>query len=127
MVMCICMGSQRCNDRWQNRCHHITSFTVDTRSNVALNLNVEGPLLRVCPLQNYNLMSPRKDTQMLTSPRNFLVSNVELNWARLDQPVSPFGAPQWELQIATTDKAVADDLKANHMNVKERDGKFYIR
>ena len=28
---------------------------------------------------------------MLTSPRNFLVSNVELNWARLDQPVSPFG------------------------------------
>ena len=61
---------------------------------------------------------------MLTSPRNFLVSNVELNWARLDQPVSPFGAAQWELQIATTDKAVADDLKANHMNVKERDGKF---
>ena len=39
---------------------------------------------------------------MLTSPRNFLVSNVELNWARLDQPVSPFGAAQWELQIATT-------------------------
>jgi len=63
---------------------------------------------------------------MLTSPRNFLVSNVELNWARLDQPVSPFGAAQWELQIATTDKAVADDLKANHMNVKERDGKFVV-
>ena len=50
---------------------------------------------------------------MLTSPRNYMVSNVELNWARLDQPVSPFGAAQWELQIATTDKAVADDLKAN--------------
>ena len=63
---------------------------------------------------------------MLTSPRNFLISNVELNWARLDQPVSPFGAAQWELQIATTDKAVADDLKANHMNVKERDGKFVV-
>ena len=43
-----------------------------------------------------------------------------------DRPVSPFGAAQWELQIATSDKAVADDLKANHMNVKERDGKFVV-
>ena len=63
---------------------------------------------------------------MLTSPRNYLVSNVELNWARLDQPVSPFGAAQWELQIATTDKSVADDWSANHMAVKERDGKFVV-
>ena len=60
----------------------------------------------------------------MNSPRNFLISNVELNWAKLDQPVSPFGAAQWELQIATTDKAVAEDMKANHLKVKEVDGKF---
>ena len=64
----------------------------------------------------------------MENPRNYMIANVELNWARLDasSPVSPFGAPQWELQIATTDKAVADDLKANHLNVKERDGKFVV-
>ena len=62
----------------------------------------------------------------MNSPRNFLISNVELNWAKLDQPVSPFGAAQWELQIATTDKAVAEDLKANHLKVKEVDGKFVV-
>ena len=62
----------------------------------------------------------------MNSPRNFLISNVELNWAKLDQPVSPFGAAQWELQIATTDKAVAEDMKANHLKVKEQDGKFVV-
>ena len=61
---------------------------------------------------------------MLTSPRNFLISDVELNWVKVDQPVSPFGAPQWEVQIATTDKAVADVWSANFMKVKEVDGKF---
>ena len=62
----------------------------------------------------------------MDAPRNYLVSDVELNWARLDTPVSPFGTPQWELQIATTDSAQADVLKANHMNVKEKDGKFVV-
>ena len=62
----------------------------------------------------------------MDKPRNFIISNVELNWARLDTAVSPFGTPQWELQVATTDSAVADDLKANHFNVKEKDGKFTV-
>ena len=56
--------------------------------------------------------------------RSFLIKNVELNWAKLDAPVAPFGTPQWEIQIATTDKAVADDLSANHVPMKEVDGKF---
>ena len=59
-------------------------------------------------------------------PRNFRIDNVELNWARLVKPVSPFGTAQYELQIATTDKALADSLKANHLNVKEKDGKFIV-
>ena len=62
----------------------------------------------------------------MDKPRNFLISQVELNWARVDTPVNPFGTEQWEVQIATTDKAQADELKANHLNVKEKDGKFIV-
>jgi len=53
-------------------------------------------------------------------PRNYRVDNVELNYAKLDAPVSPFGTPQYELQIATTDKTVADEWKANHLPVKTK-------
>lgn len=58
--------------------------------------------------------------------RNYRIDGVELNWAKLDKPVSPFGTLQWELQIATTDKAKAKELKENHFNVKEKDGKFVV-
>ena len=50
-------------------------------------------------------------------PRNYRIDDVELNWAKLTKPVSPFGQPQYELQIATTDKAVADEWKTNHLTV----------
>ena len=63
---------------------------------------------------------------MLTQPRNYKIMGVELNWARLDQPVNPFGTPQWELQIATTDANVAKELSDNHLNVKEKDDKFVV-
>ena len=51
--------------------------------------------------------------------RNYRIDNVELNWAKLAKPVNPFGTEQWELQIATTDKAVADNWAANHLTVKQ--------
>ena len=51
-------------------------------------------------------------------PRNYRIDNVELNWAKLAKPVNPFGTEQFELQIATKDKAIADDWSANHLNVK---------
>lgn len=51
-------------------------------------------------------------------PRNYRINDVELNWAKLTKPVSPFGVMQYELQIATTDKTVADEWSANHLNVK---------
>ena len=63
---------------------------------------------------------------MLTAPRNFLIADVELNWARLDRPVNPFGTDQWELQVATTDATVAKTLSDNYLNVKEKDGKFTV-
>ena len=62
----------------------------------------------------------------METPRNYLVSDVELNWARLSSPVNPFGTEQYELQIATTDEAKAAELRANHLNVKEKDGVFTV-
>ena len=52
-------------------------------------------------------------------PRNYRIDNVEINWAKLAKPVNPFGTEQWEIQIATTDKAMADDWSKNHLNVKQ--------
>ena len=62
----------------------------------------------------------------MDKPRNFLITDVEINYPRLDTPINPFGTEIYEIQIATTDKAKADELKANHFNVKERDGKFTV-
>tara|TARA_X000001036_G_scaffold131512_1_gene124447 strand:+ start:3238 stop:3729 length:492 start_codon:yes stop_codon:yes gene_type:complete len=50
--------------------------------------------------------------------RNYRIDNVEINWAKLAKPVNPFGTEQWEIQIATTDKAIADQWSADHFNVK---------
>ena len=62
----------------------------------------------------------------MDQPRNYRIDGVEMNWAKLDKPVNPFGTEQYELQIATTDAAKAEEWKANHMNVKEKDGKFVV-
>lgn len=62
----------------------------------------------------------------MENPRNYLIQDVELNYPRLDQPVNPFGTEQYELQIATTDKAKAQELKDNHLNVKEKDGVYTV-
>lgn len=62
----------------------------------------------------------------LTSPRNYLIKDVELNWARLDTPVeNPFGGPNaWEVQIATSDKKQAKELTEAGLNMKEKDGQY---
>ena len=58
--------------------------------------------------------------------RNYKIENVQLNWAKLDKAVSPFGTPQWELQIATSDAELAKELGENYLNVKEKDGMFTV-
>ena len=60
--------------------------------------------------------------------RNYLISDVELHWARLDQPIdNPFGEGKlWEVQISTTNKDKAAELKSAGFNVKERDGQFTV-
>ena len=63
----------------------------------------------------------------MEKPRNYLISDVTFNWARLDKPQNPFGTEQYELQIATTDAAKAAELTANHLNVKEKEaGTFTV-
>ena len=57
--------------------------------------------------------------QIISEARNYRIDNVEINWAKLAKPVNPFGTEQWELQIATTDKAVADQWSNNYLNVKQ--------
>jgi len=63
---------------------------------------------------------------IIDAPRNYLIRDVQLNWARLDKPVTPFGSEQWEVQIATTSKEQAADWSANYLNVKEKDGMFTV-
>tara|TARA_R110000822_G_scaffold286306_2_gene407651 strand:- start:110 stop:709 length:600 start_codon:yes stop_codon:yes gene_type:complete len=45
---------------------------------------------------------------MAKIPGHTTVTNATLNWAKLVTPTSPFGAPIYELQIATKDPAEAD-------------------
>lgn len=61
--------------------------------------------------------------------RTYTVSNVELHWAKLDpeNPVKPFDDIQWEAQIHTTDKAVADEWSKNYLTVKEKDGTYMVQ
>jgi hypothetical protein len=68
----------------------------------------------------------RKETTMLTSPKNVLLSNVTLNWARLDTPAeNPFGgAPSWEVQAIFPDAAAAKVAEEAGITVKEKDGQM---
>jgi hypothetical protein len=62
---------------------------------------------------------------------SIVIRNAELFWAKLDQPVNPFNAPQphWELQIRTRDKAEAKVWKeTNKMNAtlkEDSEGTYY--
>ena len=64
----------------------------------------------------------------LTEPRQHRINNVELNWPKLVKAVSPFGELQWELQIATTDEAVAKEWADNFLKVNhdKESGKYSV-
>ena len=61
-------------------------------------------------------------------PRNVVINNVELNWAKLSKPfTNQFGATQYELQIATKDASKKDEIEASTgLKMKEKDGKFTL-
>ena len=64
---------------------------------------------------------------MLTSPKNVLLSNVELNWARLDTPAdNPFGGvASWEVQAVFPNAEAASVAREAGINVKEKDGQAF--
>ena len=63
----------------------------------------------------------------MQDPRNYKIMDAELNWVKLAAPVkNNFGTMVYEMQIATTNKEQAQEWKANHLNVKEKDGKFVV-
>lgn len=64
---------------------------------------------------------------MLTSPKNVLLTNVTLNWARLDTPAeNPFGGdPSWEVQAVFDNMESANIARENGINVKEKDGQAF--
>ena len=90
--------------------------------------NLYGHALHVLlsPIELYrNFQTTQRGTHMSTLPRNYMLKNVELNWAKLARPVkTPFGNEQYELQVATTDAAVAKEWSENHIKVTEKDGKY---
>lgn len=63
---------------------------------------------------------------MLTAPKNVILKDVTINWARLDTPAeNPFGgAPNWELQAVFPTKEAAQAAQAEGITVKEKDGVF---
>ena len=56
---------------------------------------------------------------MLTKPKSIVINNVDLSWAKLDAPVAPFGQPQWEIQLSSTDPSVFSELTELGMKMKD--------
>jgi hypothetical protein len=61
---------------------------------------------------------------MLTEVRNFKITDVTVNYPKLDKPVNPFGAEQYELQIATADESKVKELEDNYINFRRKDGEL---
>ncbi len=62
----------------------------------------------------------------MDKPRNYMMTDMTINYPRLNTPVNPFGTEIFEVQAATTDAAKAQELRDNHFNVKEKDGVFTV-
>ena len=61
---------------------------------------------------------------MLTEVRNFKITDVTINYPKLDKPVNPFGTEQYELQIATADESKVKELEDNYINFRRKDGEL---
>ena len=59
---------------------------------------------------------------MLTEVRNFKITDVTINYPKLDKPVNPFGTEQYELQIATADESKVKELEDNYIKFRRKDG-----
>jgi hypothetical protein len=59
---------------------------------------------------------------MLTEVRNYKISDITINYPRLDKAVNPFGTEQYELQIATADESKVKELEDNYIMFRRKDG-----
>jgi len=64
-------------------------------------------------------------TQAIKDGSNIIIKNVELHWAKLDKPVSPFGTEQYEIQIQVPKKR-ENELSAFGKTKETTDGKIGI-
>lgn len=65
----------------------------------------------------------------MENPRNIRIDGVELHWPKLATPVENVfnkAERQYELLIQTKDAEKAKEMKANGLNVKEKDGVFSV-
>lgn len=64
----------------------------------------------------------------ITEPRNILLTDITLNWAKLAKPITnQFGATQFELQAVVADQASADAITAKTgLKSKEKDGVIFF-
>ena len=64
----------------------------------------------------------------IAQPKNVLISDVELRWARLDTPVdNPFGGEAaWEVQVVASDRSKLAALEEMDAKVKEVEGGFGV-
>ena len=67
---------------------------------------------------------------MISQPKNILIKNVNLNYARLVTPVeNPFeqgGAPSWELQAVSSDRDTFAEYEAAGGKVKEVEAGYAV-
>ena len=68
---------------------------------------------------------------MSRTTKTLIIEDCTFRWAKLKNPVNPFGAGDaWEVQIVTEDREVAENWVANNLNVKSEqvgEGKFEYR
>jgi hypothetical protein len=67
----------------------------------------------------------KKPTQVTAEKSNVIIKNVELRWAKLNNPVEPFGTLQWELQVVA-DKSREKELAQFGKTKATTDGKVSV-
>ena len=56
--------------------------------------------------------------------KTVIIRDVTFNYAFVYKTHAPFGVDQWDIQVTTTDKTKADELKSVGVNMKDKDGVF---
>lgn len=63
-----------------------------------------------------------KEDNIMSQTKAF--KGLELHWANLKTPKSPFGTLQWDVQVRTTDADQAAEMAKYGINLKNKDGVY---